>query len=885
AENSVISCQDLKRACWHLKRKNKFDTLILSLSEPTNTVDGVTLTFTLKASWTFSKVCFKGSLVGKDRYEQYYALEGGELFDIAKHQQSLVKIQQELKNQGYLEAEVADVIAYDKETKTVKVTLYVDKTEHFTVGTIAVIVSCKQKTEQEIKKLQQKIIELVQTELADAHCDQQLLQEQTDRIKLYLGRKGFLNPKVDYITVPNKKNRTVRIKYTVMLSEYKRFVFFGNHFFTSHQLLEELLASGSSAFLIPPALLAEDIRALYKKKGFWRSSVEWKEEPDRFLFVIKEQERVQVPAVSFKGVVSCNSTELAKEFFRNFYKLPFFDADALKIALDRLGDDYIQKGFWDFTVLKQDYVLLETPGSYELVITINEGLQRTLKKISFNNFQELASQEPFVEYTSGNAKPFNIYLVQEQRRWLLKYLKKQGFYYASVKPEFITHQDGIELRWHITSVQTPSVFGKTIITGSTKIDPEIFRRELFYKEGDLFDKEKIDQTIKRLKELRIFQSVSLVPHDIATPEPSKTMVLTCIEDDPFEVRTRLGLQQTSKNLLSLNGTTYKLGGSLVWKNPAQKAGLLYFDVDLTRYTRDIALSYEMPWIGKYPINTTVRAYSSCYAQPVIARSRQTLYKESREGVALDFNKKYNGYQTALSTGFECVKLFDVAHDLAHTINFKPALIDKRIACLFIEPSLIINKLDDKVNPGSGLFTRLSAKAVLPLNYYNYYFLKFSFEQSYIRPLYKSLIGASRLRFGHIFNNSFNTLTPTERFYLGGPNSLRGYYYDMVPPLADYALNSHERCWIPVGGKSMIDFTTELRFPLYQKLSGVLFNDVGALAQDKITDLFKNGVAATGFGIRYETPIGPVRFDIGWKWHKTYEHERRYAWFLTFGHSF
>ncbi|MBA3954608.1 hypothetical protein H0X48_04795, partial [Candidatus Dependentiae bacterium] len=42
AENSVISCQDLKRACWHLKRKNKFDTLILSLSEPTNTVDGVT---------------------------------------------------------------------------------------------------------------------------------------------------------------------------------------------------------------------------------------------------------------------------------------------------------------------------------------------------------------------------------------------------------------------------------------------------------------------------------------------------------------------------------------------------------------------------------------------------------------------------------------------------------------------------------------------------------------------------------------------------------------------------------------------------------------------------------------------------------------------------
>ena len=231
SEKSVISCQDLKRACKHLKRKNKFDTLVLTLSKPMD-AGGATLTFTLKASWTFLKVSFKGSLVGKDRYSHYYALEGGEVFDVAKHQQSLVKIQQELKNQGYLEARVTDAIFYDKETKTVTVTLYADKTEQFTISDLSVVVSCKQNTAQEIKKLQEKITALIKLELIGAHCKQQLLQEQTDRITLYLGRKGFLNSKVDPLITAHAQKRIVRVKYAVMLSEYKRFIFSGNNFFT-----------------------------------------------------------------------------------------------------------------------------------------------------------------------------------------------------------------------------------------------------------------------------------------------------------------------------------------------------------------------------------------------------------------------------------------------------------------------------------------------------------------------------------------------------------------------------------------------------------------------------------------------------------------------------
>lgn len=109
---------------------------------------------------------------------------------------------------------------------------------------------------------------------------------------------------------------------------------------------------------------------------------------------------------------------------------------------------------------------------------------------------------------------------------------------------------------------------------------------------------------------------------------------------------------------------------------------------------------------------------------------------------------------------------------------------------------------------------------------------------------------------------------------------------MCPPLGKLLNDEGEIEFVPQGGKAMLQGTVELRFPLYKNLGGVVFQDCGYLSGGLWPDMLKGDLlAATGVGLRYKTPIGPLCFDIAVKWLKRESSLPRYAWFLTFGHAF
>jgi len=568
------------------------------------------------------------------------------------------------------------------------------------------------------------------------------------------------------------------------------------------------------------------------------------------------------------------------------YKSNYFDEELLKEALEKIIQEYMRQGFWEATFVHQEFVPLEGEQHYELVLTLEPGTQRFIKNITIEQFPQLVKHELFAAYNTGQAKPFDHALLDKQRRWLVEYVRAQGLYYAQVSYTLEDYPDGIVVRWTINTSNSPVYFGKTVLTGSSKIPPDLILRELCYKEGELFAKEKIEHTIKRLKDLSIFQSVSLIPYNRGYPEHYKTMVLTCIEDDPFEVRVRLGLQKSNKNFLAWSGTTYKLGGIFLWKNPRCKADSISIEGDITRYTRDVRIGYQIPWIYNYPLRTCTQLYSTRYQQPLVQGCHDILYNEAHDGITLQFDKSCGAWQAHGATGFELFALTELSKKLARVIQFDCSLVNTRVPVGFVEGSLVKETYNNTLFPTRGSFTLLSARLFVCLQNYRDSFLKILCEQTFISPVYKSVIGALRIKCGSIFNRKFSMVTPSERFYLGGPTSLRGYDYTLVPPLTLFVDSGGARWWVPLGGKSIIDVTAELRFPVYKALSGALFTDLGVLGTTK-NALFSlaNTVVSSGLGLCYETPVGPLRFDLGFKWRKFCKEEKRYAWFLTFGQLF
>lgn len=881
-EQQQITRTQFEQGLDYLRKKNKFESGLLTFKEYDM---GVEMHLKLTGLWTFSKLVISGTLIGKDRYKQYYLLEPGELFDEQKHAHSLEGIREGLKSYGYFNPIIDDRLTRDDTTKTITVTIKLKQGDRFLFADSNVIIKAQESMNaEEQARLTAKLKKNLSKALRGNYYSKNLVDEEVQKIKEYLIRKGYLNASIELEELINDKQERVQLTFTLFLQHKRAFEFLGNKYFTRSQLLETIILFGKSAILIPPWLIAEEITKIYKKKGFWDVKITWKEDGARLFFLIREGSRIQITDVELVGATYFSHEKLA-DFFSSFIQQKNFDRELLKKAVDTCIQAYVQQGFWNCALLHEEYVPL-TEQTYKLVITIREGAQRLLKSIELEKFEEVITQGPFARFNNLTAPiPFDVHYTQEQHHWLVRYCKDKGYLYATPKPELIEEEDGIRVIWRFTGSLERVKFGKTIILGSSKTHTACLTRELAYKEGDFWDKKKIDSSLKRLKALGIFDSVSLYPVNIAVPEASKVMALKFLEDDPFEIRTRAGFQFIGRNF-HMSGITYTLGGSLLWKNPTKTADTTRIDADFSRYMTDVVFCYTMPWIFNQPIKTEYKIYSTRYDQPIVLGCRERLYRESQDGFLVSLTRNFGAWKGGFTTGVEWMEISGLSSTLAKKLHFEPHLIGKKIPYIGIEPTLFGDFLDNSVQPTYGTLSVFSIKGMFPLDLSNAFFIKFLAEQTFFMPVYKKMVLGLRIRMGHIFNQNFKNIMPPERFYLGGSHSLRGYAPDLAPPLSCYTDPCGVSRLVPIGGKSMFNINLELRFPMYKTIDGVLFTDLGALAQDKIAQIQpQNMLGSTGFGLRYNTPVGALRFDIGWKWKKSTPQEHAYAWFLTLGQAF
>lgn len=903
---------DVRRACKFLCNKKRFSTIDIKVEEYKN---GKHLHFELKAHWVFKKLNFYGVLFGKQKYIALYAQQPGDIFDIQLHEESIKTLKQTLNDEGYFHHTINDQLIYSKKYKTIKTSIKVRRNKNFTISDINFDIKDLDQHEQAtenygIKRLPHSLRRKFRKPLVSRNYSKNRIINHIEKLRTYLKKKHFLNCRIAFTRTIDTELSTVTLTIHITLGKRKILTISGNEFFSDQEIKEEIIGSDEPDWLFAPDIITEQIMHAYYKKGYWETKVNYRAlDHAGYHFNLEEGQPTLIEDIHIKeGAehILQNPITFWPELMRNQQ----FDQEDLDLGIERLKSFYFAQGFWDFSIIGTRFLKNTESGNYNIRILVSQGIQRFWGGFEIENFKHLENSEFFKKYylqASSQQIPFNYNWLAEQRLYLMNYFQNKGYWYVDVQPTFQSSsldqkQMKIFLQWKVNLGQRVR-FGKIVLHGDTRLPFKRIMHEIKFKEGQLWKREKLDLTRRKLKRLDIFKSVYITPTQLAKQTSKKPINLSLIDDDPAEIRLRLGYFLTSKNFLFRRESTPKIGASLVVKNPTNHADKLSLDFDWTRFEQKFDADYQQPSFFGLPFTGKFKGYANKYVHPVRIGSSSSAYEAIQNGFLMGINDEYKkDYFWGINVGNEWMRTSRVRGFL----NLSPSLIDTTLPFFFVEPSLLIDKLDNRIDPHKGTLTFIALKTMIPENRGSL-FARFVFEQSFFHPLWKNkFILASRIRIGHIFRRSFDQIMPIERFYLGGPYSVRGYEKDALPPIGvtekdtagnvvnEFTIKSDDelpynpnvtREFTIQGGSTMVNGNLEIRFPLIKSLGGVLFQDIGVLSQTGFLGLNDTWFPASGFGLRYKTPIGAIRFDIGWKWRRRLPGDVSYSWYLTVGEAF
>lgn len=894
-----INKLDVQRAYRNLMRKKRFSNVNVNVVDIKN---GKHLIFELEGQWLLKDIKVTGFLFGKYEYGAQYLQQPGDVFDINLHEESLQGLQDFLKNQGYFDGIIEDELDYDPYDKTIISRIHFTHGKRYRIRTIDIT----HDSLPQHRALLDKIITETKSEtpafFASHLYTREYIKKIAQALKKRLQDKGFEQARITIKKAVNSDKKCVDVILSVDHGKRKIVNFKGNKTFSDEFIRDKFLGGDQPQWLFSAEIVREQIIHEYERHGFIDIAVNYEKNDDEYIFTIDEGKPTCLEAVEVK-LVSTLEIEDSAYFWQELIDKDFFDQTLFEQKLRDFKKLYEKNGYWDFVIVDRQQRLNTLSGKMIVTIFIKKGTQRFWGGCEVKDRPDLLEHVNFKKFQLRSKRrliPFNNSWLSEQKNMLVSALQAEGYWHADAKFDLkeVAFDDGdfaIEnnkvVKLFVTWTVSPGpqlTFDKVLVCGNTKLPFNRIKNEIKFKEGEVWDKEKINLTRKKLKRLDIFKRVQVQPHQGGSSS-KKPVILTVSDDDPFEVRMRAGVYVPSSSTLFKEEVTAKIGASAVAKNPTNRADKITLAADVSKFDRKVNLEYQQPSLFNFPLLGKVKLYANEFIHPLHIASSHSAYQADQIGGLVALSEEFRDhYFWGISAGNEWLKTSKVSGN----IRFDPFLLNSYKRYVFVEPSLIVDYLDDKINTTRGTFSFASCKLMLPTQIADYS-VRMTVEQSVFYPIYDDVIVASRLRLGHVFRKRFETIMPIERFFLGGPNSVRGYEKDAVPPIGtskkNVIINSQSVVineYTIQGGSSMLNANVEVRFPIMrQRIQGVIFQDLGALSQEGFFKLGDFWYPATGFGLRFKTPLGPLRFDFGWKWKKRFVNDSNYAWYLTLGEAF
>jgi len=381
-----------------------------------------------------------------------------------------------------------------------------------------------------------------------------------------------------------------------------------------------------------------------------------------------------------------------------------------------------------------------------------------------------------------------------------------------------------------------AVFGETTVEGLEKVDEELVMRELTYEPGQQFKAEPLALSRDRILALDLFRSVRFTPK-LDGPDPKVVPIVVEVEEKPpRNIRVGVGY-----------GTFEGIRGQIQWRHPNFLGDGRQLAISLI--ASEITLGGDATFTQPYLFGR--RAERGILSARIFQETWQT-YTIAATSILPRLEHRFSEQLV----GFVGWRLdYDDVTDVTRATRNEIGGLISRGFLSAPEVGLVWTTTDDPLDPTQGHSIAFGA-----LQGGEIWGGAWNFWRGWIDMRKYQLVGwqtvlAGRIRIGLADAiGSIDNLPIFERFYAGGMNSVRGYGRRRLGPLS--------RTNDPLGGRSLFEGSIEARRPIWGPLGGALFLDFGQVSVEAFDLPVDDLQFAPGFGVTYDTPIGPLRVDIG-----------------------
>jgi outer membrane protein insertion porin family len=650
---------------------------------------------------------------------------------------------------------------------------------------------------------------------------------------------------------------------------------------------EELLeTSGLKAFEILNVSKLHDavdkIQKLYEDKGYFLAKIEYriedvkKDESVKVIFKIKENDKVKVRKITFLGNQKLKDNFLKSKlatteggYFSFVSGSGAYKQDAFDRDMTVLRYVYFNEGYVQVKIDRPEVYVTPDKKSIYITIRVEEGEQFDVGDIDFAGDLLFSRDELASGIKINKQQVFSYDVLQKDLGELQAKYGDLGYAFANVIPR--TRINEKERKVDITfefDKGNKVYFGQINVVGNSKTRDKVVRRELKIFEGELYNETRKRQSQENIQRLGFFEDVTF---KTSTP-PDKPDILNI---DIVVKERNTGSIQLGAGYGSATG--FSLQGQVQQANYLGKGQKLGAGVNLSQLYNTYFVNFTEPHYNDTDWSLGIDGYQS--------QANRYYYMEQIRGGALRVGHPLSDYlsltlryrydQTQLST------LYATAADgTTQVLLTDPTLFplnqfsgDTSSVTTVLE----YDHRNDRLAPSDGIYASLSMEYAGIGGSLDYTKGVGTFR--YFKKLFWDVVWRNNLSYSFITSNGNDPVPYNQRFLLGGPYTLRGYRFAKVgksvyspwyaqnavpllyPQYVGDAADTTAQSTLPVGGSQQALIQTEFEFPLIAEagIKGVAFYDVG-VADDVLSG--GNVYSDVGFGFRWFSPIGPLRFEWG-----------------------